>query len=152
MMDFDGFSGINVKEIKEKIEDVSGLMDIKAKIEALNCGIKATLKRVEYKSRPELDYNVLHCEGRSAGGTWFEFCIRRIFDDPSMVYAVWIDWVDMKSGERKRVQRAFSLDMVLNMRCFSGFDPFEIVFKRTVDELFRYRWEGYANMNSFFNE
>ena len=57
MMDFDNFSGIEVKEIKDKIEDVSGLMDIKAKIDALNCGIKATLKRVEYKGRPELDYN-----------------------------------------------------------------------------------------------
>ena len=149
MMDFDNFSGIDVKEIKDKIEDVSGLMDIKAKIDALGCGMKVTLKRMEYKARPELDYNFLHCEGRSVGGTWFDFCIRRL-DDPNMVYEVWVDWIDMKSGERKRVLRAFSLEMVMNMRCFSGFDPFETVFKQTVDELFRYRWEGYANMDSFF--
>ncbi len=150
MMDFDGFSGIDVKEIKEKIDDVSGLMVIKDKIDALGCGMKVTLKRMEYKYRPELSYNFLHCEGRSVGGTWFDFCIRRIFDDPSMVYVVWIDWIDMKTNEKKRVQRAFSLDMVLSMRCFSNFDPFEIVFKQTVDELFRYRWEGYKDMNSFF--
>lgn len=149
MMDFDNFSGIEVKEIKNKIEDVSGLMDIKDKIDALGCGMKVTLKRVEYKSRPELDYNVLHCEGRSVGGTWFDFCIRRL-DDPSMIYVAYVDWIDMKTNERKRVQRAFSLDMVLRMKCFSGFEPFEMVFKQTVDELFRYRWEGYKDMYSFF--
>lgn len=149
MMDFETYSGIEVKEIKDKIEDVSGLMDIKAKIDALGCGMKVTLKRVEYKSRPELSYNVLHCEGRSFGGTWFDFCIRRL-DDPSMIYVAYVDWIDMKTNERKRVQRAFSLDMVLQMRCFSNFDPFEIVFKQTVDELFRYRWEGYKDMYSFF--
>lgn len=149
MMDFDNFSGIEVKEIKNKIEDVSGLMDIKAKIDALGCGMRVTLKRVEYKSRPELSYNVLHCEGRSFGGTWFDFCIRRL-DDPSMIYVAYVDWIDMKTNERKRVQRAFSLDMVLQMRCFSNFDPFETVFKQTVDELYRYRWEGYKDMYSFF--
>lgn len=150
MMNFDGFSGIEVREIKDKIEGVSGLLDIKDKIDDLNCGMRVVLKRVEYKNRPELDYNFLHCEGRSFGGTWFDFCIRRIFDDPSMVYTAWTDWVDMKTNERKRVKRAFSLDMVLQMRCFSGLDPFGIVFRRTVDELYRYRWEGYANMDSFF--
>lgn len=148
-MDFETYSGIEVKEIKDKIEDVSGLMGIKAKIDALGCGMKVVLKRVEYKSRPELSYNVLHCEGRSFGGTWFDFCIRRL-DDPSMIYVAYVDWIDMKTNERKRVQRAFSLDMVLQMRCFSGFDPFEIVFKQTVDELYRYRWEGYKDMYSFF--
>lgn len=148
-MDFETYSGIEVKEIKDKIEDVSGLMDIKDKIDALGCGMKVTLKRVEYKSRPELDYNVLHCEGRSFGGTWFDFCIRRL-DDPNMIYVAYVDWIDMKTNERKRVQRAFSLDMVLRMRCFSGFEPFEMVFKQTVDELFRYRWEGYKDMYSFF--
>lgn len=149
MMDFETYSGIEVKEIKDKIEDVSGLMGIKAKIDALGCGMKVVLKRVEYKSRPELSYNVLHCEGRSFGGTWFDFCIRRL-DDPSMIYVAYVDWIDMKTNERKRVQRAFSLDTVLQMRCFSGFDPFEIVFKQTVDELYRYRWEGYKDMYSFF--
>ncbi|MBQ5456928.1 MAG: hypothetical protein IIT63_14090 [Prevotella sp.] len=149
MMDFDNFSGIEVKEIKDKIEDVSGLMDIKDKIDALGCGMKVTLKRMEYKARPELDYNFLHCEGRSFGGTWFDFCIRRL-DDPSMIYVAYVDWIDMKTNERKRVQRAFSLDMVLRMKCFSGFEPFEMVFKQTVDELFRYRWEGYKDMYSFF--
>lgn len=145
MMIFDSFIGIDVKDIKDSIEDVSGLMDIKDKIDALDCGIEVTLKRVEYKYKPELSYNILLCKGKSVDGTWFDFCVRKIFDESGMFFVVYVDWID-ESGERKRVKRVFNMDMLYKTKCFSNIDMFEIFFKKTVDELYRCRWGG----NRFF--
>jgi hypothetical protein len=144
MMIFDSFIGIDIKDIKDSKdsnEDVSGLMDIKDKIDTLDCGIEVTLKRVEYKYKPELSYNILFCKGKSVDGTWFDFYIRKIFDERGMIFAVCVDWID-ENGKREGVQRAFNMDMIYKTECFSNMDMFEIFFKKTVDDLYRCRWEG----------